>query len=149
MRHYRNGYYNNGYYDGSEAMDLAIYLHKRLDKIFREEGIADTDLCKAAADVMRGEFEADLGGGVIKKRVARNQGKSGGARTIIFFKTDKNLFFYDGWAKDGTRKSAKEIEDDELLAYKKLAKGYLKAGEEAMKQLTKSGTFREVNCREN
>lgn len=125
---------------------MAIYIHKRVDKEFTKLGITDTDLCTAAAEVMQGIFEANLGGGVIKKRVALNQGKSGGARSIIFFKANKKLFFYDGWGKDGSKKGAKEIEDDELLAYKKIAKGLLAADSKAMKSLTSSGTFREVKC---
>lgn len=38
----------------------------------------------AAEEVMQGIWEADLGSGVIKKRLPLQQGKSGGARTIIF-----------------------------------------------------------------
>ncbi|WP_425032107.1 type II toxin-antitoxin system RelE/ParE family toxin [Pantoea agglomerans] len=132
-----------------EAMELAIYIHKRVDKEFSKLGITDADLCIAATEVMQGKFEADLGGGVIKKRVALQQGKSGGARSIVFFKQNKNLFFYDGWGKDGSKKSAKEIEDDELLVYKKLARSYLVLDEKAMSALKTSGTFREVNCNEN
>lgn len=132
-----------------EAMELAIYIHKRVDKEFSKLGITDADLCIAATEVMQGKFEADLGGGVIKKRVALQQGKSGGARSIVFFKQNKNLFFYDGWVKNGSKKSAKEIEDDELLVYKKLARSYLALDEKAMSALKTSGTFREVNCNEN
>lgn len=132
-----------------EAKDLAVYIHKRVDKEFSKLRITDAALCAAAAEVEQGIFEADLGGGVIKKRVALTKGKSGGARTIVFFKANTNLFFYDGWDKDGTKKGAKEIEDDELLAYKKLAKAYLKLDATAMKSLIKSRTFREVECNEN
>lgn len=128
---------------------MAIYIHKRVDKEFSKLGITTGDLCSAATEVRQGNFEADLGGGVIKKRVALNQGKSGGARSIIFFKSHTNLFFYDGWEKDGSRKGAKEIEEDELLTYKKLAKSYLKLDAAAMAALLKSRTFREVNCNEN
>lgn len=128
---------------------MAIYIHKRVDKEFSKSGIPNNDLCIAAAEVRQGNFEADLGGGVIKKRVALNQGKSGGARSIIFFKAHSNLFFYDGWEKGGSRKGAKEIEDDELLIYKKLAKSYLKLDRAALEILLKSRTFREVNCNEN
>lgn len=129
-------------------MELAIYIHKRLDKLFRKEGITEADLCQAGAEVKRGEFEADLGGGVKKKRISLNAGKSNGARSVVFFKDGSNVFFYDGWPKDGTKKGAKEIEDDQLTDYKILAKGYLKANEEQLKKLTASGTFREVQCEE-
>ncbi|MEE3663960.1 type II toxin-antitoxin system RelE/ParE family toxin [Brenneria sp. g21c3] len=128
---------------------MAIYVHRRFDKSFKNSGLTDADLCAVAAQVMRGEFEADLGGGVIKKRMALNAGKSGGVRTIVFFKKNNNLFFYDGWSKGGfNKKGAKEIEDDQLYTYKLLAKGYLKADSNAMDVLKQSGTFREVSCDE-
>ncbi|MBF0394727.1 MAG: type II toxin-antitoxin system RelE/ParE family toxin [Alphaproteobacteria bacterium] len=45
----------------------------------RGEGISDAGLCAAAADVVDGNVEADLGGYLFKKRVARARGgKSGG-----------------------------------------------------------------------
>ncbi|WP_400168500.1 type II toxin-antitoxin system RelE/ParE family toxin [Escherichia coli] len=80
----------------------------------------------AAEEVMEGIWEADLGRGVIKKRLPLQQGKSGGARTIIFFKSANHVFFYDGWSKSGlSSKGTKEIEDDELAAYKKMANAFL------------------------
>ena len=125
---------------------MAVYIHKRLDKIFSKAGITDADLCKAATEVKRGEFEADLGGGVIKKRLRLAAGKSKGARSVVFFKQGDRLFFYDGWPKNTTKKGTKEIEDDRLEDYKILAKGYLKATQQQIEQLKASGTFREVNC---
>lgn len=128
---------------------MAIYIHKRLDKAFIKFGIGDIELCSAAAEIMRGEYEADLGGGVKKKRIRVNAGKSGGARSIVFFKKESNLFFYDGWLKDGSKKGTKEIEEDELAVYRKLAGAYLKADRKVIDKLKASGTFREVNDSEN
>lgn len=123
---------------------MAIYIHKRLDKMFAKAGIADADLCLAAREVECGNYEADLGGGVKKKRIALNAGKRGGARTVVFFKKDSNLFFYDGWLKDDSKKAAKEIGEDELEIYKKLARAYFKADKNMLDRLKASGTFREV-----
>ena len=129
---------------------MAIYVHKRFDRNFKKASLHDADLCHAAAEVKRGEFEADLGGGVIKKRISLSAGKSGGARSVIFFKRGNTLFFYDGWTKGELhKKNAKEIEDDVLATYKILAKGYLQASAADLLQLKSRGTFREVNCDEN
>jgi hypothetical protein len=98
---------------------------------------------------MNGVFEGDLGGGVIKKRLALNEGKSGGARSIIFFKQGSNLFYFDGWAKDGTKKGAKEIEDDQLEGFREQAKIYLRSDATAIKKLVDAGIVREVTCNEN
>ncbi|MGD1069262.1 MAG: type II toxin-antitoxin system RelE/ParE family toxin [Bryobacteraceae bacterium] len=49
-------------------------------------GISDVSLCKVIRDAERGLIAADLGGGVIKQRLARpGEGKSGGFRSLIVF----------------------------------------------------------------
>jgi hypothetical protein len=41
-------------------------------------------LCDAVREMQQGIYEADLGGGLLKKRISRHgQGKSGGFRTIV------------------------------------------------------------------
>lgn len=48
----------------------------------------------------RGLIDADLGGGVIKQRVARaGQGRSGGYRTLILFRQGDRAVFAFGFAK--------------------------------------------------
>ncbi|MEY7730835.1 type II toxin-antitoxin system RelE/ParE family toxin [Morganella morganii] len=62
-------------------------------KNIKNMGLSDSTLMKIALDVMSGVYEANLGGGVIKKRLALpGRGKRSGARTIIFFKAGQNLF---------------------------------------------------------
>ena len=99
----------------------------------------------AAEEVMQGIWEADLGSGVIKKRLPLQQGKSGGARTIIFFKSANHVFFYDGWSKSGlSSKGTKEIEDDELAAYKKMANAFLAFSNKQIEDLIETGFLIEV-----
>jgi len=130
--------------------DLTIYVHKRFDKSFKKMALSDQVLLEAAEQVIRDEFEANLGGGVIKKRISLQEGKRGGARTIIFFRFNHHLFFYDGWAKSRlSDKRAKEIEDDQLESYRRLAKALLKADQEQLNALCKSGFLREVKSNEN
>jgi hypothetical protein len=69
----------------------------------------------------KGQFNANLGGGVYKQRIARSgEGKSGGYRSIIFFKKSKLTFFVYGFAKS----SQANISKSELADFKKLA-GYM------------------------
>lgn len=75
---------------------MVIYIHKRLDRMFDKFGIGDIELCTVASEIMHGNFEADLGGGVKKKRIPLHAGKSGGVRSVVFFKREGNLFFYGG-----------------------------------------------------
>ncbi|WP_425535813.1 type II toxin-antitoxin system RelE/ParE family toxin [Escherichia coli] len=96
---------------------MGVYKARRFSQSTKKLGIHDKVLMAAAEEVMQGIWEADLGSGVIKKRLPLQQGKSGGARTIIFFKSANHVFFYDGWSKSGlSSKGTKEIEDDELAA---------------------------------
>jgi hypothetical protein len=46
--------------------------------------LPETILCDAAREIEQGRFEADLGGGVCKKRIALpGKGKSGSTRTLV------------------------------------------------------------------
>ncbi|MBN3063262.1 type II toxin-antitoxin system RelE/ParE family toxin [Pectobacterium aquaticum] len=53
---------------------MAVYTTKLFDKKLKSEILSDSYLCKIANDVMNGRFEGDLGGGVLKKRIALNAG---------------------------------------------------------------------------
>ncbi len=62
---------------------MTIYKTRWFDRWARKQELEDQSLC-AAVDEMKGLYEADLGGGLLKKRIARaGQGKRGGFRTLI------------------------------------------------------------------
>lgn len=62
--------------------------------------VSDTLLCKAAREIEAGLFEADLGGGVCKKRIAMpGKGKSGSHRTLVAKQHKSALFFIAGREK--------------------------------------------------
>ena len=49
-----------------------------------------------------GQADVDLGGGVYKVRVARpGEGKAGGYRVIVFFKSEEKTFYTYGFQKSG------------------------------------------------
>lgn len=85
-----------------------------------------------------------MGGGVKKKRIALNAGNAAAPAQWYFLKKITICFFYDGWLKDGSKKAAKEIGEDELEIYKKLARAYFKADKNMPDRLKANGTFREV-----
>lgn len=97
---------------------MSVYQTKEFVRFARKEKMSTKALVQAAADVAQGQFDADLGGSVFKQRVARpGAGKSGGYRTILFFKAARHTFFAYGFAKsERANVSAKE-----LKALKKLA----------------------------
>jgi hypothetical protein len=103
---------------------MSVYETKEFARFARKEKISAKPLLQAAAEVAQGQFDADLGGGVFKRRVARpGAGKSGGFRVILFFKAGRHTFFAYGFAKsERANVSAKELKAlkklaDELLGY--------------------------------
>ena len=79
---------------------IRVFKVRGFAKFCAKEGIADAALVEAVARAEAGLIDADLGGGVIKQRVARTgQGKSGGFRTIIFYRTEDRAIFAYGFAK--------------------------------------------------
>jgi hypothetical protein len=127
---------------------VAFYKISSFKKSTKKINISDQQLLNAAQEVKNGKFEADLGSGVIKKRIAiGGKGKSGGVRVIIFFKVNNHLFFADGWTKSTfSSKGTKEIEDDELEAYKQLSKLFLGYTDSKINELITHGILEEIIC---
>ena len=66
---------------------MMIYKHKIFKHWAKSEKITDDILIKAAREVTEGRFEANLGKGLYKKRIAKpGRGKSAGYRTLLAFK---------------------------------------------------------------
>lgn len=85
-------------------------------------GLSDESLCKAVDEMASGLIDADLGGNVIKKRIALpGQGKRGGARTIVATKMAQRWFFLYGFNKNEQINIAK----NELKIFQEIAKDLL------------------------
>jgi hypothetical protein len=97
---------------------MRIFKNKSFARFARRNDIADLELCGAVHDADRGLIAAELGGGVIKQRLARKgAGKSGGFRVLILFKVKDLAIFVHGFAKS----EAENIEPDELVALKEIS----------------------------
>lgn len=80
---------------------MGAFKVKSFERFAQKHGISDANLLKAAEDVTTGNFDADLGGGVYKQRVARTgQGKSSGFRTLLAHRTSGHVFFVFGFTKN-------------------------------------------------
>ncbi|MGH8856395.1 MAG: type II toxin-antitoxin system RelE/ParE family toxin [Telluria sp.] len=104
--------------------------------------VPDDLLCQAAREIERGEFEADLGQGVCKKRIALpGQGKSGGTRSLVAKQHKSAVFFLAGREKSdpGTDFSIKEEE-----AAKFVGKGLQSATLEKLDELKINGVLTEI-----
>ena len=52
-------------------MDVAVYKTRWFDRWARTEGLTEASLCAAEHEITHGLIDADLGGGLGKKRIAR------------------------------------------------------------------------------
>ena len=100
-----------------------LHFERCLDEDVQVEtlaaGIEDVTLMMAAIEVRAGVYEADLGGGVFKKRIARaGGGKSGGFRTVVICSNTQFTVFVYGFAKS----DAADLSPDQVAAFKQLAK---------------------------
>jgi hypothetical protein len=120
---------------------LRIFKTKALARFTRQQGINDTNLVAAVKRAMQGLIDADLGGRLIKQRVARpGEGKRGGFRMLIGFGADRAVFLY-GFAKN----ERENISNSELLSLREIAAGFLNAGKDQIAQALKDGTLIEVH----
>lgn len=88
-------------------------------------------------------MDADLGGGVIKQRIARpGAGRSGGFRSLILFRVGERAIFAFGFAKS----ALDNIRDSNLKALKILARTLLGLTEEQIQALVAAQELVEVDC---
>jgi hypothetical protein len=89
----------------------------------------------------RGLIDANLGGGLVKKRVARpGAGKSSGFRTLLATNKNDKWFFVYGFAKS----ERDNIDNQEILALKRLAAVLLGMDGSAINQLLADNELKEI-----
>ena len=121
---------------------MAIYKTRWFDRWARKQGLSTQSLCVAVREMTAGLYEADLGGGLLKKRVARpGQGKSGGFRTLVATNKGGRWVFVYGFAKN----ERSNIDKDEEEALKKLAAQLLSLTATALDKAQRAGELMEVN----
>jgi hypothetical protein len=120
---------------------MRIFKNTWFTRFAKREKISDDALCKAIAEAERGVVAADLGGHIIKQRVARpGKGKSGGYRTIVIFQQNDKSFFVYGFAKSDRA----NIDKAELEAFRQAAVHLLALDEEQLDKLLKNDALTEV-----
>lgn len=93
---------------------MNIYKTKSFERWARKEKLDDVALVKAVAEMKAGLVDADLGGGLFKKRIARTgSGKRAGYRTILATNKSDRWFFVFGFAKN-ERENIDLLEREEL-----------------------------------
>jgi hypothetical protein len=77
-----------------DIIEVVALKTRWFERFARKEKVRDPVLMDAVGPAEKGQVDADLGGGVIKQRIARpGHGKSGGYRTVIFFRHSERARF--------------------------------------------------------
>lgn len=120
---------------------MRIFKTKGVGRYARRERISDASLREAIERAERGVIDADLGGGLIKQRVARpGQGRSGGYRTIIAYREAGRAVFLYVFAKS----ERDNIEPDELQDLQDLGARWLGLTDRDLDAHVEDGALQEV-----
>lgn len=121
-----------------------VFKTRHFGRWAKKSDISDQALCGAVAEMTRGLIDADLGGGVVKKRVALpGRGKSGGARTLVATNRGSRWFFVFGFSKNVRA----NISDRELEALRRLADNLLCLADSDLDAAVSKATLEEI-CHE-
>lgn len=124
---------------------MRVFKTRAFAKFATKQHITDTQLLEAIQRAENGLIDANLGGNIIKQRIARSgQGKSGGYRSLIFYRINHNHFFVVGFAKS----DQENISTTDLASLKLLAQQYETYQIEHIELLLQTGALIEVQQNE-
>lgn len=120
---------------------MRVFKRKSFARFQRRQHIDDGALEKAVRDIDKGLIDADLGGGLVKQRLARKgRGKSGGFRTIIAFRQGSRAVILYGFAKN----DRDNIDADELEELRKQGQAWLDLSESKIEEAIHMQELQEV-----
>jgi hypothetical protein len=120
---------------------VRIFKTKWLVRYARRERISDRSLSEAIERATRGLIDAELGGGIIKQRVARaGQGRSGGYRTLVAYRAGSRAVFLYAFAKN----ERENIDPGELLTLREIGAGWLAANAQQIERAVDEGILQEM-----
>ena len=120
---------------------MNVYQTKWFERWARKQKLTTDDLMTAVQEMDSGLYEADLGGGLFKKRIAQvGQGKRSGFRTLLATNLGDRWIFVYGFPKN----ARSNIDKDEKEALKKLASHLLSLTQSDIEQAVSAGELFEV-----
>jgi hypothetical protein len=121
---------------------VRVFKTKAFTRFARRARISNAALCEAVRRAEGGLIDADLGGGVIKQRVARpGQGRSGGFRVLIAYRARARSVFLFGFAKS----ERDNVGNDELATLQDIAGAWFAADAKALGRALTDGLLEEVD----
>jgi hypothetical protein len=122
-----------------------VFKTRQFAKWMRKTDLTDDALCLAVSEMVSGLLDADLGGDVLKKRVALpGRGKRGGARTLVATRRANRWFFVFGFEKN----EKANVTSTELEALQWLAKQLLDLSGAQLEVAAQDGSLQEI-CHEH
>lgn len=123
------------------VLNVNILKTKTFERWQGKANIADGMLRRAVDEMRQGLIDADLGGGLVKKRIARSgAGKSSGYRTLLATNKHEKWFFIYGFAKN----ERDNIDRQEVRALKALVKNLLVLNVEQLQTAKLNGALKEI-----
>ena len=118
-----------------------VFKTRHFCRWMRKTELTDSALCDAVLEMMQGLVDADLGGGVVKKRIGlAGRGKRGGVRTLLATNKANRWFFVFGFEKNDRA----NIGDDELEALRDLASDLLARTSTQLDAAVRDGALEEI-----
>ena len=118
-----------------------VFKTRHFSRWMRKTELTDSALLNAVEEMVQGLIDADLGGGVVKKRIGlAGRGKRGGARTLVATNKGNRWFFVFGFEKN----ERANIADDELEALRDIAEQLLVRTGSQLDEAVAEGTLQEI-----
>lgn len=120
---------------------MRVFKTRFFSRWMRKTELTDSALRNAVTEMGQGLIDADLGGGVVKKRIGlAGRGKRGGARTLVATNRRNRWFFLYGFEKYDRA----NITDDELEALKEIAEQLLARAGTQLDEAVQDGSLQEI-----
>ena len=118
-----------------------VFKTRYSNRWIRKTDLTDSALCQAVAEMSHGLIDADLGNGVVKKRIGlAGRGKRGGARILVATNKGSRWFFVFGFEKNDRA----NIAEDELEALKDVATQLLARTGQQLNEAVEDGSLQEI-----
>jgi hypothetical protein len=118
-----------------------VFKTRHFSRWMRKTELTDRALCEAVAEMAHGLVDADLGGGVVKKRIGlAGRGKRGGVRTLVATRQGDRWFFVFGFEKN----ERANVSPDELAALQELAADLLARNGDELDSAVEDGSLQEI-----
>lgn len=118
-----------------------VFKTRYFSRWFRKIGLSDVALCQVVKEMEQGLIAANLGGGVVKKRLALpGRGKRGGARTLVATNKGDRWFFLFGFQKN----ERANITAEELEGLREITRQLLCMTSEQLDEAVRDGSLQEI-----